>query len=449
MFVSARTRGHAVSSIHFDKSRQEKQVKWSVMMPGNSEWLSDTAPAPTPATARQRRDDRIRSWRRRILLRRGARIHAAMGLRAQHCSVAMLDETGIVVSWHGELGAGRRTGEDIVNRHVSQFYIPEDIGSNQPQRDLRSATIEGSNIRQGWRRQADGTTYWGSVLIEAVVLRDGRLQGFSFVISACDGPAADVPVPQSLRFRQGEEMSGSSAEMLPLRFRLPRDRMVRSRDAARQRRLSRLAPALLVLSLWASLPTAAEASDWPEHARASRYGGGWECVSGFRRIGNSCVTIVVPANAYLDAAGSGWRCNRGYVNVREACVAVKVPQNAYLDDSYGQGWRCDHGYREANGVCAAVSIPMNAHGSGSSYGSGWECNRGFRQADAECVAVVVPAQGYLTRSGDNWECERGFMRKDSACITVQPPANAHLDYSGNGWSCDEGFHKHAVTCVQD
>jgi len=422
-------------------------VRPNGMMQGNSEWLMD--PPRIPATAQQRRADRVRSWRRRVLLRRGARIQAVMALQAKNRSLAMLDETGLVVSWHGQLGAGQRASDDIVDRHVSQFYIPEEIARNQPHRDLRAATIQGSNTRQGWRRQPDGTIFWGTVLIEAVVLRDGRLQGFSYVVGACAGPSADVPVPQSLSFVQGEETGDSRQDVPPLRFRLPSDRMVRSRHAARLRRLSRLAPALLVLALCASLPVAAGPSAWPDNARASRYGSGWDCVSGFRRVGNSCVHIVVPANAYLDAAGSGWRCNRGYLTVREECVAVKVPQNAYLDDSYGQGWRCELGYREAKDACVAVQIPMNAHASGSSYGSGWECDRGFRHADAACLAVVVPAQGYLTRSGDNWECERGFMRKDSACVAVQPPVNAHLDYSGNGWSCDAGFHMHASTCVGD
>jgi hypothetical protein len=417
------------------------------MMQGNSEWLADAA--QTPTTAQQRRADRVRSWRRRVLLRRGARLHAAMTRQVKDCSLAMLDETGIVVSWHGQLGAGLGASDDVVNRHVSQFYIPEEIASNQPHRDLRAATIEGSTTRQGWRRQPDGTTFWGTVLIEAVVLRDGRLQGFSYVFGTCDGPSADVPVPQSLSFVQGKEPGDSSREVFPLKFRLLRDRMSRSRDAARMRRLSRLAPALLVLALCASVPVAAEPSAMPEHARASRYGSGWDCVSGFRRVGNSCVHIVVPANAYLDSSGSGWRCDRGFRNVREECVAVKVPANAYLDDSYGQGWRCELGYREAGDACVTVRIPTNAHASGSSYGSGWECNRGFRQSGADCLPVVVPAQGYLTRSGDNWECERGFMRKDSACVAVQPPPNAHLDYSGNGWSCDEGFHKHASACVED
>jgi len=42
----------------------------------------------------------------------------------------------------------------------------------------------------------------------------------------------------------------------------------------------------------------------PAHAVASRYGSGWDCMSGFRRVSNTCVRISVPANAYLDPSGN-------------------------------------------------------------------------------------------------------------------------------------------------
>ena len=159
---------------------------------GSSEWVQDTA--PRAATAQERRTDRVRSWRRRVLQKRGALLRAAMARDTENCSLAMLDETGMVVSWYGHNGAG---GEHVVDRHVSQFYIPEEIARNQPLLDLRCAVGGGARIRQGWMRQADGTTFWGSVIIEAIHLRDGRLQGFSYVSRACEGPPADVPVSRS------------------------------------------------------------------------------------------------------------------------------------------------------------------------------------------------------------------------------------------------------------
>lgn len=368
----------------------------------SSEWVGDIA--RRPATADERRTDRVRSWRRRVLQRRGALMHSAMTRAGENSSLAMLDETGVVVSWHGQVGA---SAEHVVDRHVSQFYLPGQIASNQPLRDLRSAVVRGSTTQQGWRRRADGTTFWGNVVIEAVVLRDGRLQGFSYVM-------------------------GASNERIP-------------------GRISCLAPLLLLLglSLGAALPVAAAPSELPEHARASRYGSGWECMSGFRRVEESCAHIVVPANGYLDASGRDWRCNRGYLNLNNRCVAIQVPQNAYLDEVYGKGWRCERDYREVNGACVRIEVPVNAHATASAYGSGWGCDRGFRLAGTACLPIAVPAQGFLSRSGDTFECERGYRKDDAACNAVQLPPNAHLDYSGSDWQCDEGFHTRASRCVED
>jgi hypothetical protein len=137
--------------------------------------------ASPPATADGRRTERVRSWRRRVLQRRGAVMHSAMTRDGASSWLAMLDQTGVVVSWYGEVGA---PPEHIVDRHISQFYLPGQIASNQPLRDLRSAVVRGRTTQQGWRRRADGTTFWGHVIIEAIVLRDGRLQGFSYVMGA-------------------------------------------------------------------------------------------------------------------------------------------------------------------------------------------------------------------------------------------------------------------------
>jgi hypothetical protein len=376
-------------------------VNRSGVIQQSSEWVEDIA--RRPKTADECRTDRVRAWRRRVLQRRGARMHAAMARDGRNLSLAMLDDTGVVVSWYDQAGV---RDEHVVDRHVSQFYLPGQIASNQPLRDLRSAVVRGSTTRQGWRRRADGTTFWGDVVIEAVVLRDGRLQGFSYVI-------------------------GASTQRI-------------------SRGIACLAPLLLLgISVCASLPVAAAPSELPEHARASRYGSGWECTSGFRRVGDSCTHIVVPAHGYLDASGRDWRCERSYLNVNDRCVAIEVPQNAYLDDVYGKGWRCDRDYREVKGMCVHIEVPVNAHATASSYGSGWECDRGFRLAGSACLPVAVPVHGFLSRSGDTFECERGYRKDEAACVAVQLPTDSHLDYSGSDWQCDEGFHTRGTSCVED
>ncbi|MBT6609265.1 MAG: hypothetical protein HOB37_12500, partial [Rhodospirillaceae bacterium] len=82
--------------------------------------------------------------------------------------------------------------------------------------------------------------------------------------------------------------------------------------------------------------------------------------------------LKIPDNAQAQRYGGGWKCDLGYRKVKKSCRAIKLPQNAYLTDaSFGQGWECKRGYRERKGKCAAVKVPANAFLN--SYGEGWEC----------------------------------------------------------------------------
>jgi hypothetical protein len=91
-----------------------------------------------------------------------------------------------VVSWYGSPDGRDYAPEEVVDRHLSLFYASEEVARRQPDRDLRAAVIEGRITRQAWRRRPDGSAFWGSIDIEPVVLRDGRVQGFSYVASAPD-----------------------------------------------------------------------------------------------------------------------------------------------------------------------------------------------------------------------------------------------------------------------
>ena len=96
----------------------------------------------------------------------------------------MLDEAGMVVCWYGRPDGRDFSGEEVVDRHLSLFYVSEQVASRQPQRDLRTAVIEGRVSRPAWRRRPDGSAYWGTFHLNPVMLRDGRVQGFSYVVGA-------------------------------------------------------------------------------------------------------------------------------------------------------------------------------------------------------------------------------------------------------------------------
>jgi hypothetical protein len=147
-------------------------------------WSSESISKWDRPLAAARRSEKIRSWRRRALLKRGAWLHMAMSPHAQSSSLAMLDEEGIIVCWYASAAAHEHTFEDVVDRHLSVFYVSEDVARRQPHRDLRAAVLESGISRQAWRRRPDGSAFWGTIAIQPLVLRDGRVQGFSYATSS-------------------------------------------------------------------------------------------------------------------------------------------------------------------------------------------------------------------------------------------------------------------------
>jgi len=94
----------------------------------------------------------------------------------------LLDTQGHVRTWNK--GAERIKGykaAEIIGKHFSCFYLPEDARSGQPERALELAAREGFFEEECWRMRKDGSRFWGSVSITALRDEDGTLQGFAKV----------------------------------------------------------------------------------------------------------------------------------------------------------------------------------------------------------------------------------------------------------------------------
>jgi PAS domain S-box-containing protein len=95
------------------------------------------------------------------------------------CAIYMIDPSGYVVSWNA--GAERIKGygaQEIIGKHFSEFYTPEDRTAGVPQFALATAERTGKFEGEGWRVKKDGTRFWASVLIDAI--REGdKLSGFA------------------------------------------------------------------------------------------------------------------------------------------------------------------------------------------------------------------------------------------------------------------------------
>src|SRR5437660_1877004 len=100
----------------------------------------------------------------------------------QEYAISNLDPVGNVVSWNK--GAERLKGyraEEIVGKHLSALYPPEDLASGKPQQILEEAVQRGQSEDEGWRIRKDGSRFWANVVVTALRDATGTLQGFAKV----------------------------------------------------------------------------------------------------------------------------------------------------------------------------------------------------------------------------------------------------------------------------
>jgi PAS domain S-box-containing protein len=96
-------------------------------------------------------------------------------------AIYMLDPDGHIISWNS--GAERFKGYselEILGRHFSCFYTPEDIVADLPRHALATARLEGHFESEGWRVRKDGSRMFANVVIDPIY-QDGTLIGFAKV----------------------------------------------------------------------------------------------------------------------------------------------------------------------------------------------------------------------------------------------------------------------------
>jgi hypothetical protein len=97
-------------------------------------------------------------------------------------AIFFLTPEGNVRTWN--LGANRIMGyeaDEIIGRHFSTFYGPEDLATRKPDRELETALREGRIEDEGWRVRKDGTRFWANTVITVSRDQTGTLRGFAKV----------------------------------------------------------------------------------------------------------------------------------------------------------------------------------------------------------------------------------------------------------------------------
>src|SRR5882724_4545115 len=95
-------------------------------------------------------------------------------------AIYMLDTRGNVTTWNA--GAEHIEGypaDEIIGKHLSTFFTPEDVARNTPQEFLKRAEHEGQLLNEGWRVRKDGSRFWSQGTITALHDETGKLRGFS------------------------------------------------------------------------------------------------------------------------------------------------------------------------------------------------------------------------------------------------------------------------------
>ena len=76
-------------------------------------------------------------------------------------AIFMLDPAGHVTSWNA--GAQQIKGyraDEVIGKHMSIFYPPEDVAGGRPRALLDAALAQGRVEDEGWRVRKDGSHFW-------------------------------------------------------------------------------------------------------------------------------------------------------------------------------------------------------------------------------------------------------------------------------------------------
>lgn len=97
-------------------------------------------------------------------------------------AIILLDENGIIQNWNkGAENIKGYTAQEAIGKSFKVFYTKEDKENGLPDELLNEARNNGRAISDGLRVRADGTTFWGSIVITALHDKDNNVIGFSKV----------------------------------------------------------------------------------------------------------------------------------------------------------------------------------------------------------------------------------------------------------------------------
>jgi PAS domain S-box-containing protein len=117
-----------------------------------------------------------------LALRESERRFQILVQGVQDYAIYMLDPEGMVTNWNaGAQAIKGYTADEIVGRHFSLFYTPEDREAGAPAKALATALREGKFSGEAQRMRKNGERFWANVVIDPIHDESGRLLGFAKV----------------------------------------------------------------------------------------------------------------------------------------------------------------------------------------------------------------------------------------------------------------------------
>jgi len=100
----------------------------------------------------------------------------------QDYAIFMLDPAGLVASWNpgAERIKGYKAGE-IIGKHISCFFTPEEQAAGKPGQALSAALSTGRYEEEGFRVRQDGSRFWAHVTLTPLIDDTGSHKGFAKV----------------------------------------------------------------------------------------------------------------------------------------------------------------------------------------------------------------------------------------------------------------------------
>ena len=98
-------------------------------------------------------------------------------------AIYAVDPRATILSWN--TGAQHSTGftaPEMIGRSAARLYVPQDLASNLPARELEQAMTVGHFESTGWRVRKDHSHFWARVKITALRNAQDVLEGFGVVI---------------------------------------------------------------------------------------------------------------------------------------------------------------------------------------------------------------------------------------------------------------------------